>query len=140
MPSAAEAFKVAEDAAVRGSAALVSAMGLGGKGILTEVPTNVTPPYVVMGEHQIIISQNPGCADEAEVFATIHWWSRPANPDKQAQARAMGAAIAAAVQLELTLTGWDVDDWQPQDERYSTDPDHSTHGILSTRYLLTQQT
>lgn len=138
MPSPAAAFKAAQDAALRASGALTAAMATGGKGILTEVPTNQPPPYVVTGDDQVLLN-TAGCAADAEIFATVSWWSLKSPRDRGAQARAMGAAIIDALNAQLTLTGWDVDEWELQDERYSTDPDQSTHGIATFHYLLTEQ-
>lgn len=138
MPSPASPFKAAQESAIRGSAALTAAMGTAGKGILTEVPTNQPTPYVVLGDNQVLL-ENHDCAAEAEVFATVHVWSRTVPLDKGAQARAMGAALIAALNKQLTLAGWDVDEWELQDERYVTDPDNSTHAIITFHYLLTEQ-
>jgi hypothetical protein len=139
MPSPAEAFHAAQDQALRGSPALVAAMGVGGKGIVTEVSTNQPVPYVIFGQNQIILQENEGCGFMAELFATVSWWSRKSPLDKGAQARAMGAAIIDALNTELAVAGWDVDLWELQHERYVTDPDQSTHGMADFRYLLTEQ-
>lgn len=140
MPSPATAFKAAQEAALRGSADLKTAMGLATARIYTEAPTNAPVPYVVIGLDQVLIEQNEGCADEAEIFATVSWWSRVSPLDKGAQARAMGEAIVDALNLQLTITGWTVDVWELQQERYVTDPDQSTHGLAEFHYQLTAQT
>lgn len=114
-------------------------MGISGKGILTEAATNQAVPYVVFGQNQIILDQFEGCGYTAEIFATVHWWSRTSPLDKGAQARAMGSAIIDALNLELAMTGWTVDLWELQQERYVTDPDQSSHGMADFHYLLTQQ-
>jgi hypothetical protein len=62
MPSPAAAFYSAQDTALRGSAGLVAAMGVAGKGILTEAPTNQALPYVLFGQNQVLIEQNEGWA------------------------------------------------------------------------------
>ncbi len=121
---------------MRASSDLTAAMGTSGRGILTEVPPNQLPPYVLLGEVQGLHENDP-CAAEAEIFATVHFWSRVSPPDKGGQATAMGAAISAALNAQLSLTDWTVDEWEQTDERYSTDPDQSTHGILIFHYLLT---
>lgn len=139
MSSPAGPFKTAQESALRGSTALAAAMDTGGKGILDAVPANQEPPYVVLGQDQILLENGEGCADEAEVFSTVQWWSRPATPDKQAQARAMGAAIGAALNAALTIAGWDTVLWELLSETYGTDPDQSTHGRAEFRYLLTEQ-
>lgn len=137
-PTPAAPFHAAQDAALRGSTALATAMGTGGKGILTDPPANVVPPYVVLGQTQILL-QNDDCAAEAEVFATVNLWSRTNPLDKGAQARAMGAASVDALNVELAVPGWDCIVWELTSERYVTDPDQSTHGILEFHYLLTKQ-
>jgi len=108
--------------------------------IYTEVPTNAPLPYIVLGNDQVILETNPGCTDEAEVTSTVTWWSRTAPLDKGAQARVMGSAIIDALNVELTVTGWDVDEWEVQSEQYFTDADQSTKGVVVIRHLLTEQT
>jgi hypothetical protein len=140
MPSAAEAFATAQEAVLRASTDLQTAMALGGGKVrlYDEIPVNAPVPYVSIGERQTLIVQHPDC--EAEVFATVQWWSRKDPLDKGVQARAMGAAIIGALLAQLTLDGWDVDEWEIDSESYSTDPDQSTHGRAVFHYLLTEQT
>jgi hypothetical protein len=138
MPSPAGPYKTAQETALRASSALATAMG-GAVRIYTEVPANAPLPYIVLGNDQVLLEANPGCADEAEVTSTVALWSRTAPLDKGVQARAMGSAIIDALNVELTLAGWDVDVWEMQSEQYLTDPDQSTKGIITLHYLLTQQ-
>ena len=137
MSSPAAAYHSAQDAALRASADLATAMGT--IRLYTEVPPNAPLPYVVLGQDQVLI-ENDDCADEAEVISTINIWSRVKPLDKGAQARAIGSAVIGALNLQLTVTGWDVDVWEVQSESYSTDPDQSSHGVLVLRHLLTKQT
>lgn len=137
MPSPADPFKIAQEAALRASAALATAMG-GTVRIYTEVPTNAPLPYVVLGDDQVLLDTSSDCADEAEIFSTVGLWARKTPPDKGAQARAMGSAVVDALNIELTITGWTVDLAESQSESYSTDPDQSTKGVLVFRYLLTE--
>lgn len=140
MPSPAQAFKIAQEAALRGSAEMQAAMNLPASAVrlYTEVPANAPLPYCVLGDDQVLV-ENTECAVEAEIYATIGVWSRLNPLDKGVQARAIGAAVIAALNLQLAVHGWDVDEWAVQDERYSTDPDQSTHGVLLFKYLLTEQ-
>jgi hypothetical protein len=138
MPSPAAPYKLAQEAALRASADLATAMG-GTVRLYTEVPANAPLPYVVIGNDDLQQEPPGDCAIEAEITANIGIWSRKAPLDKGAQARAIGAAIIAALNAQLTITGWDVDLWEVTSERYSTDPDQSTHGIIELHYLLTQQ-
>ena len=138
MGSPAGPFKAAQETALRASAGLMSAMGLGTARIYTEAPPNAVMPYVVIGEDQILLDQSSDCADEAEIISTVHVWSRVSPLDKGVQARAMGSAIIDDG-LALTIAGWDVVESDLQSETYVTDPDQSTHGVLVLRYLLTEQ-
>jgi hypothetical protein len=138
MSSPAAPLHAAKEAALRGSAALAAAMGGQVRLYPAEVPPNAPLPYIVAGDDEILL-ENTDCAAEAEVVATVQWWSRTSPPDKGAQARAIGGAIVAALNAALTLAGWDVDEWEVQSESYSTDPDQSTRGRAVFRYLLTEQ-
>lgn len=139
MSSPAGPFKLAQDAALRASAALVQAMGLTTARLYTEPPANAPLPYVVTGDDQILIEVDEFCADEAEIFATVTVWSRATPLDAGAQARAVGLAVIIALNAQLAVTGWDVDLWELQSESYSTNPDQSTRGVLVFHYLLTKQ-
>lgn len=135
MGSIAGPFKQAVDAALRGSTALAAA---GPRvAIYTEVPANAPLPYLVIGDDQVL-PDTTGCAAEAEMFTTISWWARPSPPDRGGQARALGAAIFLALNARLDVAGWTLDAWECQSERYSTDPDQSTHGVAVFRYLATE--
>lgn len=136
MSSPAGPFHAAQDAALRASADLATAMGVAVVP-LVEVMANQAPPYVVGGQYQILL-ENSACADQAEIFSTVTWWSRPAVRDKGVQARAMGAAIVTALNTALNLAGWYVVEWELQSEDYSTDPDQSTKGRAVFHYLLSQ--
>lgn len=132
--SLAEAFHTAQEAALRASGALAALVG---KKILTVVPQGQTLPFVVIGEDQVL-EDVEGCAGEGEVFSTVHVWSKP-NPPQAESARAIGAAVIDALRAELTLTGFDVDLFELTSERYVTDADQSTHGIIDLHYLTTEQ-
>lgn len=137
MGSPAGPFKTALEAALRGSAALATAAG-GTLRIYTERPVNAALPYIVIGDDQVQL-ENVECADEAEVFPTVHIWSRKTPLDKGAQARAMGSAVIDALNTQLTVAGWDVTLWGVESETYITDPDQSSHGIINFRHLLLEQ-
>jgi hypothetical protein len=136
MASLAQAFDAAEEAALRGSAGLATAMG-GLVRLYTEVPEGAPLPYVVRGNVAIQIERSD-CADEGEITSTIEWWSKVAIPDKGAQARAMGGAIVDALDAQLILTGHRIVEWSLEIEQYSTDPDQSTHGRAVFNYQTTQ--
>lgn len=136
MSSPAAAFHAAQDAALRASSALATAMGVAAVP-LVEVQPNQVPPYVVGGQYQVIL-ENTDCAAQAEIYSTVTWWSRTAARDHGAQARAMGAAIVAALNAELSVAGWYVVVWELQSEDYVTQADQSTRGRAVFHYLLSQ--
>jgi hypothetical protein len=138
MASPAGPYKVAQEAALRASADLASAMG-GTLRIYTEVPANAPLPYLVIGQDEVRQDKS-GCAVEAEVTSTVTLWSRPSPLDKGAQARAMGAAIVEALGVDLIVSGWDVMVLENQlSEQYTAQADQSTRGALTFEYLLTEQ-
>jgi hypothetical protein len=126
------------EAALRASTDLATAMG-GKVRLYTEAPTNASLPYVVIGQYDGGVDRS-GCADEADITATVTLWSRTTPLDHGVQARAMGDAVLEAIGVDLTVTGWDVmvreDDLRPS---YSTQADTSTRGVLVIEYRLTEQ-
>jgi hypothetical protein len=138
MTSPAAAFHTAQEALLRASAPLAAAMGLAAPRILTDVPVGQRPPYVVIGNDQVLL-ENGVCADEAEIFATVDIWTRTNGLDKSAQCRAVSAIVIGLLNAALTITGWTVDEYELQSELHRTDPDWSSHATLTFHYLLTQQ-
>lgn len=134
MTSPAAPFHAAQEAALRASAALATAMGV--LKVYTVVPANATLPYLVIGD-DTVVPEFGGCVEESEITATVSWWSKPAPPQPD-QARTMGAAIINALATDLTLIGHVIDEYEVEAETYSTDPDGSTHGRAIFRYLLTE--
>lgn len=138
LSSPAEAFRAAQDAAVRAGAADLAAAAGETVRVAVERPDELPLPYVILGEDQDF-PEATDCGVEAELFATVHLWSRTKPTDRGAQARAIGAVLIALLAVELDLEGWVVDLAELESQRYVTDPDRSTHGVLTFRYLLTEQ-
>jgi hypothetical protein len=136
MPSPAAPFKTARQAALAASSALATAMG-GAARVFDRRPTNLKPPYVLTGQDQILLDPNGDCPAEAEVYSTIHLWTLREGDDGD-QARAIGAAIVDVMLGALSVDGWEVDLAELVDEQYLTDPDGSTHGIVTVHHDLTQ--
>lgn len=137
MGSPAGAFRSAVDALLTSSPGALSGI-VDVVRVYVEVPANATLPYVLIGNDQVILTQNDGCADEAEIFSTVQWWSRTSPRDKGVQCRQMGSALVDALATDLTVSGWEVVEWECQSEEYSTDPDQSSRGRAVFRYLLTE--
>jgi hypothetical protein len=136
MGTLAEAFSVGQEAMLRSSTALRAAMGLDKARIYNgPVPANAVLPYVVLGEDQIL-GDDIECAESAEIHSTVHVWSRP-EPPTAAEAKRIGDTLIGLLKRPLVVGGYVVDEWQLESARYNTDPDGSTHGWLSFRYLIT---
>lgn len=138
MPSPAIPFKAAEDAALRGSAALAAAMG-GKVDLFTEVPSKATPPYVINGAHEIDDISDDGCGGAYSIVSTIQWWARMVGNVKGSDVvRAMGGPIVEVLLTELAIAGYDtVLAVMEVPETYGTDPDQSSRGRVAIRYELT---
>ncbi len=141
MPSPALPFKAAEEAALRASAALKTAMGVTGANpvrLYTEVPKNAPLPYAVIGQHEID-DLSSGCGEAHSIVSTVQWWTKDVGPTKGSDAvRKQGAAIIAALFVELSIAGHATVLVEMEDpERYATDPDQSSRGLVAFRYETT---
>lgn len=151
MTTPAGPFKEAQEGELRAAptgAALAAAMGLDVPKIYTERPPAgplAAPlPYLVIGEDEVQLTRGDDCADEAEIFSTVHVWARkrlaPGDaPDKGMQAREILGIAIGALNTEFEVEGWEIVEAELESERYVTDPDGSTHGMARFRYLLTEQ-
>lgn len=129
-------FHATQLQALYDSDALKLAMGQEVASVLEIVPTDAAMPYVVVGEDEIPDDFEHDCGEEVEFFATVHIWSKP-NPPQARQAREIAAAVVAALNLALVIDGWVIDEWSVSTRQYFTDPDGSTHVVLTFRYLAT---
>lgn len=138
MNSPAVPFKLAEEAALRGSVALRTAMGLSLARIYYEAPENAPLPYVVLGDHEIS-DDSDGCGDAHTIISTVRWWTKIVGDMKGSDvARQMGAAIIAALLRELAIEGHVTVLWEMEvPETYGTDPDQSSRGRVTFRYETT---
>lgn len=138
MSSPALPFKVAEEAALRASAALKVAMGLATVRLYTEVPKNALLPYGVIGQHEID-DLSEDCGGAHSIVSTIQWWTKDVGATKGSVAvRQQGAAIIAALFVELAITGHATTMVEMEEpESYGTDPDQSSRGRVVFRYETT---
>ena len=137
MSSPAKPFKAAQEAALRGSSALATAMG-GTVRLYTEVPTDAILPYVVIGQDEID-DLSEGCGEAHSIVSTVQWWTKMVGAAKGSDAaRSMGVAIIAALNTELAITGHvTVLVAMEERESYGTDPDRSSRGRVAFRYETT---
>jgi hypothetical protein len=104
--------------------------------IYDSVPGNATFPYLTLGEDHVI-ADRADCIDGAEVFVTIHAWSRPVSPG-WAEVKQIAAAVAAALDQSLPDIGAQhaVVTFEHEDTRYLRDPDGVTrHAVITFRVL-----
>lgn len=140
MPSPAAPFKAAQIAALRASTTLVSVMGGPPIKVYTDVPANAVPPYITVDQDEID-DLSDGCGEAHSIVSTVQWWANPVGAVKgSVTVRAMGAAIIAALNTELTIAGHEtVLAIMEVPERYSTDADGSSRGLVAFRYETTAQ-
>ena len=128
MTDLAVVFPVAQEAALRASSSLQTAMG-GQTRLYTTLPEDAPLPYVVIGEDQFETDDDGICAGRGAIHATVNIWTKP-DPPSNAQARAIGAAVKAVLADDLALDGHEIVEWFIELETYSTDPDGSSRGRL----------
>ena len=93
-------------------------------------PQSVTFPYVHVGEVQVI--------DAAEVFVTLHSWSRQDSYGGKPEAMAIQAAVRAALHsADLALVGGSLIEIRHRDSRAFVEGDGVTvHGVCTYRALV----
>lgn len=134
MSDAAEALHLAIKAALEGSTALATALA-GPVRVFSTPPTNAQPPYLVIGD-DTVEGDDDECGEASEVTALVNAWVKP-NPPNATQIRKVGAAIRAALGAELAIAGFaQLVDRPFESARYVTDPDGSSHAILTFRFNL----
>lgn len=138
MSDPALALQNAVEAALRGSPALATAMGGNVRLYPLAAPDGAPFPHLTIGEDQIVGDETE-CAASSEVYVTVHAWSRVESDvsASRGQAKAIAGAVRAALNVSLTVAGFEVIDWRFEDARHLTDPDRRTaHTVLTLRYLI----
>jgi hypothetical protein len=135
MSALAEPLHEAIEAALRASTALEAATATPFP-LFTVVPTNQSPPYIVIGDDQLL-GDDTDCADGAEAFVTVNVWTKP-NPPQGQSCRTICDLIRDILNAPLDVDGHEVVDWQVESLNFITDTDGSTHGICRFRYLISE--
>jgi len=135
MADPAAAFHAAEDAALRGSAALAALFPGGVVRVYSTVPQNAPLPFIRIGDDQII-EDSDECASGSEIFATVHVWTKPDPPSVQL-GRQIAGVIRETLAPDLAIAGFDTVLARFQDTRLLTDPDGSSHAVLTFHYFTT---
>lgn len=132
------AVQTAIEAALRGSAALATAMGGQIRLYVLAPPTNAPFPYLTLGEDQVIGDETE-CSAGSEVATTIHVWARLDEDvsGTRAQAKSIAGAVRGAITDALAVTGFDVVDCTFEQTRHLIDPDRRTaHSVVQHRLLV----
>lgn len=131
-PNVRGAFRDAQRAALKASG--LPALGVTAAKIYSgQVEKNTPLPYVITGDDQVLTSRAGECGDEAEIFATVHFYGKDDALVSRMVAEGKRALLASLDMAGVAV----VDEFAVEDERYLTDPAGSTHGILAVHYLLT---
>jgi hypothetical protein len=137
MADPAAAFHTAQDAALRGSGELASLFPNSTPRIYGVVPQNAPLPFIRIGDDQVL-EDSTDCASGSEIYAVAHVWTRPDPPGVQL-ARQMAGVIRdlLADPETFVVQDFDVIDALFVDTRHLTDPDGSTHAVITFHYALT---
>jgi hypothetical protein len=137
MADPAAAFHTAQDAVLRGSVELGNLFPDLRARIYGVVPQNATLPFIRIGDDQVL-QDDTDCASGSEIYAVVHIWTRPDPPGVQL-ARQMAGLIRDLLgdPDTFTVVDFDVVDALFIDTRHLTDPDGSTHAVLTFHYALT---
>lgn len=140
MSDPSEAIQNAIESALRGSAAVKSAMGLTTVRLYTliapvDAAGNAPFPHIIIGEDQII-GDDIECGAASEVAVTVHVYARAATPAAtRLQAKAIAGAVRTVLTAKLTLVGHEMIDWTYETTRHLKDPDGLTaHSVVSLSY------
>ena len=134
MTDVASAMIAAQEAALRASATLATAMG-GTARIYTSVPTNAPFPYIILGDDQVL-GDDDECTEANEIFSTVNVWSKPGTPSV-AEIRVIAGLVKSILAAKLTPATHEVVDYRHVETRFLTDPDFSSHAVILIHYWLT---
>lgn len=135
MTDVAEELTKVQEAALRASGPLLAAATWTQPRIYRVIPTNAPLPYIKLGEDQVI-DDSDECQGGSETISTVHVWSKPETPQAM-EGRRIAAAIRQELSADLEIPGHDLVLAIFVSKSFTTDPDDSTHAILTFRYLTT---
>ena len=132
MADPAVAFHTAQEATLRGSAALAALFAPALARVYSVVPQNAPLPFIRIGDDQIL-EDSDECVSGSEIFALVHVWTRPDPPDVQLGRQMAGVIRAALTADDLEIAGFEMILGEFQDARHLTDPDGSSHAVIAFR-------
>jgi hypothetical protein len=136
MPDPAAAFHTAQDAALRSSVELGNLFPDLRARIYGTVPQNAPLPFIRIGDDQII-QDDTDCASGSELYAVVHIWTRPDPPSVQLARQMAGVIRDVLSDDDFAIADFDVIFALLVDTRHLTDPDGSTHAVMTFHYALT---
>jgi hypothetical protein len=110
---------------------VATAMG-GAARVYDRVPDNAAFPYIQVGDSQTLDDKAEGVpgADNAE---TVHIWSRAVG---KVEAKRIAAAVAVALDADLSVDGFYLNEWSPERVQHLEGGDGLTsHSVMVFRYL-----
>jgi hypothetical protein len=137
MDDPAAAFHAAQDAALRGSTDLAALFPDALVRIYSVVPQNAPLPFIRIGDDQVM-SDGEECASSSEIFALVHVWTKPDPPGVQL-GRQIAGVIRDTLAPDLAIVGFDTVLAMFIDARHLTDPDGSSHAVLTFHYFTTAE-
>ncbi len=112
--------------------ALKTAMG-GAVRAYDRVPPNATPPYITIGEAQLLDNGDTCEEDRFEAFCDLQVWSRTVG---SVECKTVAHALRAALHNGLSLAAWTATVVQCQSMDFFTDPDGLTARARMTFRIL----
>ena len=135
MADPAAAFHAAQDAALRTSADLAALFPGGVVRVYSVVPQNAPLPFIRIGDDQVI-EDSDECVSASELFAAVHVWTKPDPPSVQL-GRQIAGVVRETLAPEFPIQGFDTVLARFMDARHLTDPDGSSHAVLTFHFLVT---
>lgn len=132
-----EAFDAAQEAILRGSAALAEVMGGRARLYGLSAPNDAPFPHVIYGENQIL-PDGDDCREAYEIYSTLYVWARddergPAAT--MAQAKRIGGAVRQLLDVALSIPGFRTVEHRVETTRYMPDADGlSAQAVIEHRY------
>lgn len=127
------------EAALRGSMALKSAMGLATVRLYTmSAPVGALFPHLTIGDDEVL-DDSTECLESSEAYTSVHVWTRVDSDvsASRAQAKAIAGVIRPLLKSLSSVAGFTVTEADFESARHIKDPDGLTgHSIVTHRFLL----
>jgi hypothetical protein len=140
MADPAAAFHDAQEAALRASDELAALFPNDVVRIYSVVPENAPLPFVRIGDDQVI-EDSDECVSASELYAVVHVWTKP-DPPGLILGRLIAGVIRETLAPDLDVASFDVVGFDTvfalfENTRLLTDPDGTSHAVLTFHYALT---